>query len=324
MIKHLLLGACTLMTAQAIAQTPQIGEVEHLKLPALQSDRVIDTLDQYVLRATGAVLTGSADGGYVCGTAWFDNMGQFIPIADAVGMHYDGVTGASVTEVLVWFGALEVTGANDNVTATVYSVNADSSANASLGSATLSTSAITASTSFTLTSFMLGTPAATGGNDFLCAVEFAGNDDTLGIVTSDPGAGDGAGENRFRLLTSASFGGAWTGVASVWGAFDCDAFIMPVVDIVAGVDAYSNGLSVKRVYPNPAIDQASIEFNLDEASDVSVRVFNLLGEELYTESTSRNAGSQLIRLNTSEFAAGNYYVTINTGQTKLTSKFVVQ
>ncbi len=323
-MKRLLFVASILFAGSSFAQNPTIGTVEHLDLPEFDQKKAIDTLDQYLLRSSGATLTGNQDGGYIVGTSYYDNMGTIVSVSDEIAMHYDGVTGASVTEILVWFGANVLEGTADNVTANVHSVNADSSSASILGSSVLASSAITAGTSFTLTSFPMSSPVNTNGNPFLCGINVAGVNDTLGIVTSSAANNDGANEARLRTLTTATFGGLWTALGPLYGGYNADAFIMPVVDIVAGVDAQSNGLSVGNIFPNPTNDIANLNFSLENAADISIRVFNLMGEELYTESATRGAGQHTIVLETQNWAAGNYYFTVSSSDgAVITSKFNV-
>lgn len=325
MKKTLLFVGLAIVGLSANAQTPQIGEKTDCELPrAISSDRVADTLDQYLARATGATLYSSVDGGYISGTAYFDPGTGPIAVNEAVGSHFDAAGNVDVTEVLVWFGAAVVEGTADNVTAAIYSVNSDSSANTLLGSATITTSDLNPSTSFSLSSFMFSTPAATGNASFLAAIEFAGTTDTLGIVTSDPGAGDGAGEQRFRGKTTAALGGTWGSPEAVWGPLDADIFIFPVVDVAAGVDAIQNGLTLSAAYPNPANDITTIPFELNESSNVTIRVYNLQGQEIHSESTTRGAGEHLVDVDLNGVTNGSYYYTISTDKgAKLTAKFVV-
>lgn len=75
--------------------------------------------------------------------------------------------------------------------------------------------------------------------------------------------------------------------------------------------------SVKDVYPNPASDQAELSFNLENASNVNIQMFNNLGQKVKTVLNDNvQAGINAVNIVTSDLINGSYYlrVTIN-GQT---------
>lgn len=311
----------------------QIVKRADCELPQLTQSsnkiQVVDTLEDYLFRASGALLFGSQDGGYVLGNGYFDNMGTFLPITDGTGMHYDGVANARVIEVLCWFGAVDITGTPDNVTGSAYSVNADTTPNQLLATGTVQTTDLVGSTNFVYSAIPVTGP--TGGDiqgqPFLVSIEYPGNDDTLGIVSSNPDSADGAGEVRLRQLASADFGGAWLAITDLWGPFDCDAFIVPVIDdgpISLDQAPNAHGLTLLSTYPNPAVDQTTIRYSLDKPRETYVRVFDLNARAIYSQEWAlQSAGVHEIDLDLSHLAPGSYYYTIKTREARLTSKFVV-
>lgn len=311
----------------------QIVKRAECDLPQLTQETgkiaIIDTLEDYLFRASGAFLFGSQDGGYVMGNGYFDNMGTLIQITDGTGMHYDGVANARVTEVLTWFGAVDITGTPDNVTGSVYSVNADTTPNQLLATGTVTTTDLVGSSQFVYSSIAVTGPnnGDTQGQPFLISIEYAGNDDTLGIVCSDPDSSDGAGEERTRQLSSAQFGGVWVSINALWGDFDSDAFIVPVIDtdpVSLDPAPTSHGLALMGAYPNPAADQTTIRYSLDMPRETHVRVFDLAAREIHNSGWQlETAGEHEIELDLSHLAPGSYYFTVKTKETALTSKFVV-
>ena len=68
------------------------------------------------------------------------------------------------------------------------------------------------------------------------------------------------------------------------------------------------------IYPNPSTDKAFIELNIEKPADVSVDVFNLTGEKVFSKSFGkRNSGNQVLVLDLSgaKIPAGNYFVEMN-------------
>ncbi len=319
-MKRLLFVASMFVAGSSFAQDFE-ATIKQAYHPTVNTgERVADTVFTYLTRGTAFFSYGAPGGGNAIGNGHADpGTGTAVQVLDAVGMHYDGVANAAATEILVWFAEGVVMGAGpDNITGAVYTVNTDSTPNAMLGSGTITTA--DADLAGGLTSIMLTAPAPLAGQDFAVTVEWGAADDTIGIVGSQDG--DGAGEERVLGKFTPGLGGVWQHGAP-YQNFDLDAMIFPVLDIVAGLEAYSNGLAIENVYPNPALETAVIPFNLDQSEVVSVRVMDVTGKVVYTESSQRGSGQHLVELNTGALEAGNYYYTISTAKASLTSKFIV-
>ena len=82
---------------------------------------------------------------------------------------------------------------------------------------------------------------------------------------------------------------------------ECDASI--------GVEEFSvNQLSV---YPNPAKNSAFVEFNLVESNEVLVELTNALGQKVFTNSSTMNAGFTKVELPVADLNSGIYIVNIS-------------
>jgi hypothetical protein len=66
-------------------------------------------------------------------------------------------------------------------------------------------------------------------------------------------------------------------------------------------------------YPNPFNPTTTIQFDLPEKSTVTLKVYNILGQEVTTlfDHASLNAGSQVARFNASNYASGVYFYRID-------------
>ncbi|MEP7170547.1 MAG: T9SS type A sorting domain-containing protein [Bacteroidota bacterium] len=277
----------------------------------------VDTLDQYYNRSTSFLLYGVQSGGYIFGTGFSGGL----PISDETASHYDGIGNATVTEVLLWCGYKHIAGGNaDNLTLNVYSVNADSSANAVLGTGTLTTTDL--DTTGLFTSVAINAPITSA---FLVSLAYAGIDDTFGLVCNDPSVGDGAGEKRARYLLSASFGGTWRPISDIYvGGLDADVMIIPIVDVPSGVQQFENAaFSLKPVYPSPAKDVINLEYTLHENVNPSFFIMDRSGKTAASGMLETQEGTSVHSVDISQLAAGTYYITFNAGTASLTQKFSV-
>lgn len=90
-----------------------------------------------------------------------------------------------------------------------------------------------------------------------------------------------------------------------------------------GVDEEAAGVQV-NAYPNPATDFTTIQFTLVDDASVSVNITDLSGKVVYNNNLGkRDAGSNNIVVNTSEFSNGVYMYTVNVNNKKVTRRIIV-
>ncbi|MCD4731175.1 MAG: T9SS type A sorting domain-containing protein, partial [Bacteroidales bacterium] len=86
-------------------------------------------------------------------------------------------------------------------------------------------------------------------------------------------------------------------------------FIVKGSSAYLSIDNLSQVISgIGEIYPNPVSDYASIEVTLNNNSNVTVNIFNQLGQVVYSSDKTLVSGKQLIKLNTSELPEGFYNV----------------
>ena len=79
-----------------------------------------------------------------------------------------------------------------------------------------------------------------------------------------------------------------------------------------------------NIYPNPITSKADIGFTLGKDEDVSIVMYNLLGETVFSNSLGEmNQGSHTIKLDAQNLNAGIYFITLNAGTNKITKKVVI-
>lgn len=77
------------------------------------------------------------------------------------------------------------------------------------------------------------------------------------------------------------------------------------------------------VYPNPASGFTQVRFTLDEASKVTISLFNLIGEQVYSETSTMQAGFADKTLQLGSLAKGVYMLRINSEKGSVARRLVI-
>lgn len=89
-----------------------------------------------------------------------------------------------------------------------------------------------------------------------------------------------------------------------------------------GIDEVADATSV-NVYPNPANSSVNLAFQLADKEEVTVNVYNTLGEIVYSENKGEMIGTQIVTINTENFTNGMYMVELVAGETKTVTRMNV-
>lgn len=81
--------------------------------------------------------------------------------------------------------------------------------------------------------------------------------------------------------------------------------------------------SVGNLYPNPTTNNAQFSLVLKQESAVKVEVFNSLGALVYNSTEQKLAGKNKLSLDCSNFNSGLYFVTVTSGESKITKRLVI-
>ncbi len=90
-----------------------------------------------------------------------------------------------------------------------------------------------------------------------------------------------------------------------------------------GVSDVKAGIQGLRVFPNPASQNANVIFDLDNNSEVSVNVYDVMGRIVSTSTEQMNAGEHETNINVANFAPGVYNVVIATANGSVTERLTV-
>ena len=85
-----------------------------------------------------------------------------------------------------------------------------------------------------------------------------------------------------------------------------------------------NPVTTARVYPNPATDMLNIEVNASQASEMSISVYNIMGQNVMNQNVNITTGVNTRSISTSELNSGIYFVTVKANGFENTMKFIVK
>ena len=172
---------------------------------------------------------------------------------------------------------------------------------------------------FDLVEFDFASPV--NASDFLAVIEVAPftvtADGYLGgnfslVASTEIGCSSGDMSYSYSTMDGTTY--EWMTISTAWNS-ELDIMIFPKVSGVGLSEVELNSLSY--VYPNPAKSEVML------ASSVTVdrvEVINVLGQVVFASDVNANS----IKVNTSEFATGNYIVKMYTEAGVATKKLIVE
>ncbi|MDP2387286.1 MAG: T9SS type A sorting domain-containing protein [Bacteroidota bacterium] len=83
------------------------------------------------------------------------------------------------------------------------------------------------------------------------------------------------------------------------------------------------GVTNVSVFPNPANNSASLKINSETSENVTVSMYNTIGQQVYTVSEKISTGINVIDLNTAELSNGIYNIIITNSTGKIVQKLTV-
>jgi hypothetical protein len=78
------------------------------------------------------------------------------------------------------------------------------------------------------------------------------------------------------------------------------------------------------VYPNPSRDVFNISFNSDKRQDLSIRILNVVGGEVYREDRQEFVGEYIKQISLDNYGKGIYFLEIQTSQGIVNKKLILQ
>lgn len=91
---------------------------------------------------------------------------------------------------------------------------------------------------------------------------------------------------------------------------------------VQDIDANGNGIN--KLYPNPAIDQVTMEYTVSENQNVNWTMTNAMGQVVREgDNQAANTGLNQVNINTADLAEGVYFVNLTTSEGVFTQRIVI-
>jgi hypothetical protein len=161
---------------------------------------------------------------------------------------------------------------------------------------TLNTAKVTATEAFYNTFFN------SDGNDTVTTIA------AINWVNAFPATLETTGDFRLNVATTAT-GASFTGPNFTGGFLGIeDPTTMEITNLI--------------VYPNPANNNLTVKFNVENSANVNISVVDLTGKVIFNSSNNRFAGINAEEINVSSFVNGVYFVKLTTGDYTSTVKFV--
>ncbi len=130
------------------------------------------------------------------------------------------------------------------------------------------------------------------------------------------------GSSTIRFMTAQTAEGAVIyneGAASQQNS----VFMIRLAEEFSSVDE-NEALTGLDIYPNPAVNQANIVYNLSNEAAVNIKVTDVSGKVILTENLgSQVAGQYTKNINTAEMAEGVYFYTLTVDGEQTTKKLIV-
>ncbi|MCK7523180.1 MAG: T9SS type A sorting domain-containing protein [Ignavibacteriales bacterium] len=104
--------------------------------------------------------------------------------------------------------------------------------------------------------------------------------------------------------------------------YNVQKFYAPTVGV--NDNAVVNNFTLEQNYPNPFNPSTKISYSISERSNVSIKVFDMLGREVAELiNSAKEAGSYEITFDASNLSSGLYIYTINAGNFSASKKMML-
>ena len=108
-------------------------------------------------------------------------------------------------------------------------------------------------------------------------------------------------------------------------AYRSPAWTSPVFWTQPGTIRLESGTSISEldIYPNPSNDIFNISFNSKYIKDLSVKIFNIVGAEVYRETKEQFVGEYTKQINLNDYGKGMYFLEIETNLGIVNKKLIL-
>jgi len=109
-------------------------------------------------------------------------------------------------------------------------------------------------------------------------------------------------------------------------AYRSPTWTSPIFWTQPGSIRIDGGVSINNldVYPNPSRDLFNISFNSDKVQDLSIRILNIVGAEIYKETKDQFIGEYTKQISLDNYGKGIYFLEIETNDGVINKKLILQ
>ncbi|MBC8265338.1 MAG: T9SS type A sorting domain-containing protein, partial [Flavobacteriales bacterium] len=107
--------------------------------------------------------------------------------------------------------------------------------------------------------------------------------------------------------------------ASAW-----TSFIFWTQPTTIRLEGENTAIANLEVYPNPSRDIFNVTFTTKEKQDLEIRILNVIGEEVFTESKTQFVGEYTKQINLEEYPKAIYFLEIETNDGVINKKLILQ
>jgi hypothetical protein len=96
------------------------------------------------------------------------------------------------------------------------------------------------------------------------------------------------------------------------------------VSKVVSVQRQTGKFNISSIAPNPTFNDLTVNFENNDAADVTIQVLDIFGKIIFTQSITSEKGFNSANIHTSNLLAGSYFLNMNNGVSNVTQRFVKQ
>lgn len=137
--------------------------------------------------------------------------------------------------------------------------------------------------------------------------------------TGGDGINGGWGAGSFQLLNGSSTLVNWT--TTNYFTYETDGWFITATNL--GVEGTKLNISDVGIYPNPTTDNAYLTVEMLQNENVNVTVLNNLGQVVYNQNLTLDAGKNEVNLNTQNWSSGIYNINLTTAKGTVNKKLTV-
>jgi len=129
-------------------------------------------------------------------------------------------------------------------------------------------------------------------------------------------------QNAYVVYAAIHGRGMWRTTAFTNANVPEDVYALPAFTV--GLEDGAPSLEGIKLYPNPAIDNATMEVNILKSGSYAVNVYDLSGRKVQSINAQKfSVGKQSISIDVSALAGGNYIVSFENGKVRETAQLTV-